>query len=106
MTHPFTPRKLRDMFDRGVQHDQPQPATPRPSGASNAVDPDPLDRFDTGGLQLLEDVVDAQGFDPYGHGRVRSKTARNVRPRTDLRALSAQILAERAQARRRLVTGD
>jgi hypothetical protein len=55
-----------------------------------------LGRFDTGGLDLLEDVADAHGFDPYGHGTLRAQKKPRA-PRTDLRALSAQILAERAR---------
>jgi hypothetical protein len=55
-----------------------------------------LDDIDTDGLELIEEVPDAHGFDPYGHV-VRHPAKKPSLPRTDLRALSAQILAERAR---------
>lgn len=93
MTHPNnSSRKLsRDFFDRGAANDSRR-------SAADADRADALDRFDTGNLQLLDDVLEAQGFDPYRKGRMKSTTAgKTTAGRTDLRALSAQILAERAR---------
>jgi hypothetical protein len=84
-----TPPRLPTPRAVEIAHAHETHATP--SGADRD---DPFQRFDTSGIDLLEDVVDARGFDPYGHGTLRSP--RPTQPRTDLRALSAQILAERA----------
>ena len=50
-------------------------------------------------LALLEDACTdaAEGFDPYRHLAVSSRQGPTSRRRPDLRALSAQILAERAK---------
>jgi hypothetical protein len=90
MTQPISSKKpSRDYFDRGTAPDSRHHGT----AADRA---DVLNRFDTGNLQLLEDAAEAQGFDPYRKGRMRSSSAaKTTTGRTDLRALSAQILAER-----------
>jgi hypothetical protein len=69
--------------------------TPRPTSTVAVLDV-ALEDIDTGGLELIEEVPDAHGFDPYGHV-VRHAARKPAPPRTDLRALSAQILAERAR---------
>ena len=65
---------------------------PKAATKDVATRPEPRSPYDTGKLSLHEDCC---GFDPY------SKTELSLRPRrplrTDLRALSAQILAERAR---------
>lgn len=48
--------------------------------------------FDTSRFSLHDDVC---GFDPYAKSELRMRPTSP--PRTDLRALSAQILAERAR---------
>jgi hypothetical protein len=108
MTLPFSPKSMiRNLLGR---EDRAERATPSPAPAAPTAPAAPaapaareradssLARFDTGGLQLLEDVGDAEGFDPYGHRNVHDRrTTEGERTRTDLRELSQQILAERAR---------
>ena len=92
VSHPFQSKKSFDVptARRVIEPQVPTTATTGRDGYA-----DPLEHFDTGGLRMLEDS-DPFGFDPYGHERVGTAT-RAKQPRTDLRALSAQILAERAR---------
>jgi hypothetical protein len=58
----------------------------------------------TDALSLLENVIEParpanEGFDPYSKEARSPNAARPARPRTDLRALSAQILRERELSR-------
>ena len=93
MRQPIAPKSSpRLPARRAVDGDR---ARETPAASAGADRDDPFRRFDTRGLALLEDVVDARGFDPYGHGTLGSG-AKPARPKTDLRTLSAQILAERA----------
>ena len=92
MRQPIAPKTFPRLPNRrAVEIDRAQ----QPAATSADREEDPFRRFDTTGIDLLEDVVDARGFDPYGHVTVRSGP-KPPRPKTDLRALSAQILAERA----------
>lgn len=62
------------------------------------------DLLQTDELSLLEHVVEPtrvanEGFDPYSKQARSPQAVRPARPKTDLRALSAQILRERELSR-------
>lgn len=62
------------------------------------------DLLQTDALSLLENVIEPskpanEGFDPYSKQARCPHAVRPARPRTDLRALSAQILRERELSR-------